>query len=138
VLRSFDNYLHLLRRELSVEDPWDTAKHYADKLNAVPRIGTDNPPLSGKEKDDIQKKLDEIKRLLLDHAKNDERKEQYVQDQFRVLNNAITTFGKKDYLMLVYSVVIGVAITIGVPPGLGTQIVQMLHGLLSLLPQLIA
>ena len=53
VLRTFDNYLDILQRELSVVDPWENAKKYADKLHAVPQTSVHNLPLSGKEKDDI-------------------------------------------------------------------------------------
>jgi hypothetical protein len=138
VLRTFPNYLGVLRRELSVADPWDNAKKYADKLHAVPQTGDGNLPLSGREKDDVQKTLEEIKHLLLDHVKNDEKKRRYVADQFRMLHDAVTKFGKKDYLMLVYTAVIGMATTIGVPPGVGAQIWQMLNELLSHIPRLIA
>jgi hypothetical protein len=137
VLRTFDNYLPVLRRELSVADPWENAKKYADKLHAVPQTGAGNLPLSGKEKDDIQKTLEEMKHLLLDHVKNDEKKQQYLTDQFRMVHDAVTKFGKKDYLMLVYTAVIGMATTIGVPPDVGTQILQMLNGLVSHIPRLI-
>jgi hypothetical protein len=103
VLRTFDNYLDILQRELSVVDPWENAKKYADKLHAVPQTSVHNLPLSGKEKDDIQKTLGEIKHLLLGHVKNDEKKQQYLTDQFGMLHDAVTKFGKKDYLMLVCS-----------------------------------
>ena len=120
VLHTFGNYLRVLRRELSVADPWETAKKYADRLDAVPQTDAGNSPLSGKEKEDVQKALDEIKNLLLDHVKSDERKQQYLSDQFRMLHDAVTKFGKKDYLMLVYTAVIGMASTIGIPRRLNT------------------
>ena len=138
VLRTFDNYLRILRHELSVVDPWDKAKSYVEKLEAVPQTDSDNSALSKKEKEDIQKTLEDIKGLLLDHVKNDERKKQYLGEQFRLLHDAVTKFGKKDYLMLVYTAVIGMATTIGVPPDVGTQIWQMLDGLVSHIPRLIA
>jgi hypothetical protein len=137
VLRTFEKYLHVLRRELSVRDPWESAKEYADKLQAVPQTGGGNRPFTGKEKDDIQKTLEDIKHLLLDQVKNDEKKQQYLTDQFSMLHDAVTKFGKKDYLMLVYTAIIGMATTIGVPPDVGTQIWQMLIGLLSHVPRLI-
>jgi hypothetical protein len=137
VLPTFDNYLHVLRRELSVADPWENAKKYADKLHGVPQTGAGKIPLSGKEKDDILKTLEEIKHLLLDHVKNDEKKQQYLTDQFRMLHDAVTKFGKKDYLMLVYTAIIGMATTVGVPPDMGSQILQMLNGLVSHIPRLI-
>jgi hypothetical protein len=123
---------------LSVADPWENAKRYADKLHAVPQTGDDNVPFTGEEKDDVEKTLEEIKHLLLDHAKNDDKKQEYLRDQFRMLHEAVTKFGKKDYLMLVYTAVIGMATTIGVPPDVGTQIWHMLNGLLSHIPRLIA
>lgn len=138
VVRTFQNYLGILRRELSVADPWDNAKKYADKLHGVPQTGDGKLPLSGKEKDDVQNALDEIKQLLLEHVKNDEKKQQYLADQFRMLRDAVTKFGKKDYLMLVYTAVIGMATTIGVPPGVGAQIWQILNALVSHIPRLIA
>ena len=138
VLLTFENYLHVLRRELSVTDPWENAKEYADKLQAVPQTSGGNRPFTGREKDDIQKRLEDIKQLLLDQVKNDKKKQQYLTDQFSMLHDAVTKFGKKDYLMLVYTAVIGVATTIGVPPDVGTQIWQMLNGLLSHIPRLIA
>ena len=138
VLHKFANYLQVLRYELSVVDPWDRAKSYADKLGSVPETDSGNSALSNKEKEDIQKTLEEIRGLLLDHVKDDQRKRQYVAEQFRVLQDAVTKFGKKDYLMLVYTAVIGMATTIGVPPDVGTQIWQMLNGLVSHIPRLIA
>ena len=136
VLRAFEGYLILLRRELSVVDPWENAKKYADELHAVPQTTADDLPLSGREKDNIQETLEEIKHLLLDHVKNDEKKQQYLADQFRMLHDAVTKFGKKDYLMLVYTAIIGMAATIGVPPDMGSRISQMLNGLLSHMPRL--
>jgi len=138
VLLKFEYYLHVLRRELSVTDPWENAKEYADKLQAVPQTSAGKRPFTGKEKDDIQKTLEDIKQLLLDQVTNDEKKQQYLTDQFIVLHDAVTKFGKKDYLMLVYTAVIGMATTIGVPPDVGMQIWQMLNGLLSHVPRLIA
>jgi hypothetical protein len=138
VLAKFEYYLIVLRRELSVTDPWENAKEYADKLQAVPQTGAGNRPFTGKEKDDVQKTLKDIKQLLLDEVKNDEKKQQYLTDQFSMLNDAVTKFGKKDYLMLVYTAVIGMATTVGVSPGVGTQIWQMLNGLLSHVPRLIS
>ena len=138
VLREFKQYLDILRYELSVTDPWENAKDYADKLQTVPETSADNYPFTGKEKDDIEKRLEDIKHLLLDQVKNDKRKQQYLTDQFKMLHDAVTKFGKKDYLMLVYTAVIGMATTIGVPPGVGAQIWQMLNGLLSHIPRLIA
>jgi hypothetical protein len=119
-------------------DPWENAKKYADDLHGVPQTTADNLPLSGKEKDNIQKTLEEIKHLLLDHVKNDEKGQQYLTEQFRILHDAVTKFGKKDYLMLVYTAIIGIGTTIGVPPDMGSQILQMLNGLVSHVPRLIA
>jgi hypothetical protein len=138
VLGSFQIFLDVLRRELSVADPWENAKEYAQKLQDVPKTGAGNDSFTEKEKNDIQKKLEDIKHLLLDHVKDDKKKQRYLRDQFRMLHDAITKFGKKDYLMLVYTAVIGMATTIGVPPGVGMQIWQMLNGLLSHIPRLIA
>ena len=138
VLGIFESYLVLLRRELSVVDPWENAKKYADELHGVPQTTADDLPLSGKEKANIQKTLEEIKHLLLDHVKNDDKKQQYLTEQFRILHDAVTKFGKKDYLMLVYTAIIGMATSTRVPPDLGSQIWQMLNGLVSHVPRLIA
>ena len=138
VLDTFAKYLQVLRYELSVVDPWDLAKSYADKLGAIPETGSGNKALSNKEKKDIQKTLEDIKALLLDHVRGDQSKSQYITQQFKVLEDAATKVGKKDYLMLVYSAVIGMATIIGVPSDAGAQILQLLNGLVSHIPRLIA
>ena len=138
VLSTFEAYLDILGRELSVTDPWKNAKEYADKIQAVPQAGGGNGAFTEKEKKEIQNTLHDIKRLLLQQVKNDEKKQRYLTDQFTMLHDAVTKFGKKDYLMLVYTAVIGMATTIGVPPDVGMRILEMLNGLLSHVPRLIA
>ena len=123
---------------MEAADPWEKAKNYAEKLHAIPQTDSSEDGFTENENNDIQKTLEEIKNLLLEHVKNDERKKEYVTEQFRILHDAATKFGKKDYLMLAYTAVIGMATTIGVPPDVGTQIWQMLIGFVPHIPRLIA
>ena len=103
----------------------------------MPQTKSGDTPRSGKLKECILKKWETTETVLLDHVKNDKRRHQWVADQFKTLQAGVTKFGKKDYLNLVYNAVIGMAITIVVPPDTGIQIIQMLHELLSHAPQLL-
>src|SRR5262249_51793254 len=79
VLGLFEKYLKDLRFETSIVDPWANAKDYADKLvETIPKTDSQNVALTGEEKENIQRTLEDIKRLLVGHIKDDKKKQQFL------------------------------------------------------------
>jgi hypothetical protein len=138
VSMAFGTYLSFLRREMEAVDPWASAEKFSKKVQTLPSVADENAPITASERTKIQGTLDEIRQTLLEHVGQSEKKQTYVKEQFAVLHDAIGKFGKKDYLMLVYTTVIGVATTVGVSPDLGSQIIGLLNSLLSHLPKMLA
>jgi len=72
------------------------------------------------------KALTGIQATLLGYAAESEEKQEFVRQQFKILRDAATKFGRKDYLMLVYTTIIGVATAFGVPSHLWVELLQPL------------
>jgi hypothetical protein len=126
VCYAFVQYLSFLERETSIADPWAAAEEFSKNVGSLPNTAAENTPISQLERKAIFEALGNIQGTLLEYTKDSAAKMAFVVQQMSVLKDAATKFGRKDYLMLLYSTVIGVAISVGVPPHVGTEILQTL------------
>jgi hypothetical protein len=138
VCYKFAEYLAFLQREVGAVDPWKDAENFSDTLRSLPETALPNTPIGEAEQEAIRSALERIETKLLEHVGKDAEKEAFVKRQFRLLNEAVSKFGRKDYLMLLYTAVIGIATTIRVPPQIGMQILEMLRQLVEHTPKLLA
>jgi radical SAM superfamily enzyme len=135
---AFDNWLGFLEKELQIGDPWKNLKKFSAQVESMPATQENKAPASQSEQAVIHATLDEIKQLLLKQVADDQKKKQYLDERFQVLTDAATGFSKRDYLMLVYEAVIGIAVNIGTRPDVLSKIGTLLHELLAKLPQILA
>jgi hypothetical protein len=126
VVYAFVQYLSFLRRELSTIDPWADVEKFSNALNLLPTTVEPNASTSEVERRAIWKALTAIQATLLIHAGESREKQEFIKQHFEILENAATKFGRKDYLMLVYTTIIGVAATLGVPSHLWAPLLQPL------------
>jgi hypothetical protein len=126
VCHAFAQYLSFLNREITTSDPWDNAEKFSSTLRSLPETAEPNAPVSELERKAIWKALGTIQATLLEHVGESEQKIDFVEQHFAVLKDAVTKFGRKDYMMLLYTTIIGIATTIGVPSYLWGEILQPL------------
>lgn len=138
VSMAFDSWLGFLEKELKIGDPWKSLKKFSAQVESMPATQKNKGPASKSDIAVIQTTLDEIKQLLLKQVADDEKKKQYLDERFQVLTDAATRFSKRDYLMLIYEVAIGIAVNIGTRPDVISQITTLLHGLLAKIPHILA
>lgn len=145
VTSAFERYLGYLWRELSTSDPWADSKEFNAAVHTLPSTSTSNDPISPEEREKIVETLGRIETALLEHVakteKRDEvraKKEQFIADNLSAIHTALTTFGKKDFLNLAYSGIIGVATAVGVSPSTGVQVLHLLQQLSSHILPLLA
>jgi len=68
---------------------------------------------------------------LLVHVGQSTERQEFVEQQFKILQDAATKFGRKDYLMLLYTTIIGIATTVRIPSHFLAQILQPLTELVG-------
>jgi hypothetical protein len=107
-------------------DPWAEAEGFSKTLNFLPTTVEAHAFTSEVERRAIWKALIAIQATLLIHAGESREKQEFVKQHFEILENAATKFGRKDYLMLVYTTIIGIATTLGVPSHLWVKLLQPL------------
>ncbi len=136
VCYTFAQYLGFLTREITTDDPWADAKKFSDTLRALPETGEATSLISESEREAIWKALSSIQATLLEHVADSTERAEFVEQQFEILKDAATKFGRKDYLLLIYTAIIGIATTIGIPPHAGVEILHALKGLIGNFPRL--
>jgi hypothetical protein len=136
VCYTFAQYLGYLVREVTTEDPWADAKKFSEILRALPETAEATTLISEVEREAIWKALSGIQARLLEHVADSTEKAEFVEEQFEILKDAATKFGRKDYLLLIYTAIIGIATTIGIPPHVGVEILHALKALIGNFPRL--
>jgi hypothetical protein len=136
VCYTFAQYLGYLVREVTTEDPWADAKKFSETLRALPETAEATTLISEVEREAIWKALSGIQATLLEHVADSTEKAEFVEEQFEILKDAATKFGRKDYLLLIYTAIIGIATTIGIPPHVGVEILHALKALIGNFPRL--
>ena len=131
VCDAFAEYLSFLRRELTTFDPWEDTEQFSDTLKSLPQIAQPNATVSEDERRAIWKALSAIQATLLVHVGQSTERQEFVEQQFKILQDAATKFGRKDYLMLLYTTIIGIATTVRIPSHFLAQILQPLTELVG-------
>ncbi|MGC3990206.1 MAG: hypothetical protein QM796_11090 [Chthoniobacteraceae bacterium] len=125
------SFLHYFNREIKTINPWETAKAFANKVHLLPKYANDDAPISSEEREAIWKALGAIQATLLEHVGKSAEKADFIVSQIQLLKDASEKFGKKDYLMLLYSALIGITTTVSVPPETGMLILATLNAVFS-------
>jgi len=115
VCDAFAEYLSFLRRELTTFDPSEDTEQFSDTLKSLPQIAQPNATVSEDERRAIWKGLSAIQATLLVHVGQSTERQEFVEQQFKILQDAATKLGRKDYLMLLYTTIIGIATTVRIP-----------------------
>jgi hypothetical protein len=126
VCYAFVKYLSFLRREINTSDPWGDADTFSDTLKSLPHTADANAPVSELERKAIWKALGIIQGTLLEHVRGSEEKAEFIGQHFKALHEAATKLGRKDYLMLLYTTIIGIATTMGVSSHSWAELLQPL------------
>jgi hypothetical protein len=137
VCYTFAKYLGFLTREITTDDPWADAKKFSETIRALPETAEATSPISRLEREAIWKALSGIQATLLEHVADSAEKAEFVEEQFEILKDAAAKFGRKDYLLLIYTAIIGIATTISVPPQVGIEILHALKALIGNFPRLV-
>jgi hypothetical protein len=116
LFQKFNQWVFLIKRELKTTNPWVEAKNFGELVFTITKSNSSDMPITKTEREAIWRALTAIQETLLEHVKGDEEKGRYVLDEIRILKLAIEHFGKKDYLMLLYTTIIGISTTLGVTP----------------------
>jgi Asp-tRNA(Asn)/Glu-tRNA(Gln) amidotransferase B subunit len=130
VYHNFASYLSYLRREITSTDPWALAFEFAEIVEAIPEKQKEDKKKAKEmvtpvERDSIWKALGIIQETLLNQI-DDKQRRQYIIDEITVLKECANHFGRKDYLMLLYSGIVGVITTASVSPETGTAVMHLL------------
>jgi hypothetical protein len=136
VCHTFAQYLGFLAREIAIDDPWKDAEKFSEGLKALPETVEARTPMGKVEREAVWKALGGIQATLLEHVADSGERARFVEEQFEILKDAATKFGRKDYLLLIYTAIIGIATTIGVPPHAGVEILHALKALIGSFPRL--
>jgi len=126
VCYTFVQYLSFLQREITTSDPWQYADRFSRTLKSLPQTADPNTPVGEVERKAVWNALGTIQATLLEYVRGSEEKSAFVEQHFNALHDAATKFGRKDYLMLLYTTIIGVATAMGVPSHLWAELLQPL------------
>src|SRR6266446_6575768 len=126
VCYTFVQYLSFLQREITTSDPWQDADRFSHTLKSLPQTADPNTPVDELERKAIWKALGTIQATFLEYVRGSDEKAAFVEQHFEALHDAATKFGRKDYLMLLYTTIIGVATAMGVPSHMWAGLLQPL------------
>ncbi len=123
-IAKFDTWLQTLRHEVDAPDLWAIAEQ-GKALSEAASQDTENLPFTPSEIKKVNEKLDELKQLLLGGQQFQEREAAIIDNQFRYLKEASERLGRKDWLTILYGVLIPLAIQIALPPERANSLIQM-------------
>jgi hypothetical protein len=112
-LNMFGNWLSYLRRETESPDLWGAISNEARILESAASSDTSNAPFSAQEKEYILTGLNEIKQYLLTAHKPDP---ELVESRLNYLAESSNHLGRKDWLNVLISVLVGIVISAALPP----------------------
>jgi len=114
--RSIRLWLHRLRQEVDAPDLWASIGQEKALSTAASSADIDNRTFTADEQKLIARKLDEIKASLLEGQQFAADQAEFVEREFTYLKDASKRFGRKDWLRLLLSVLIGQAINLALDP----------------------
>ena len=107
------HWLTYLRREIQSPDLWGAISKEAQILESAASSDTSNAPFTAEEKTYIVQGINEIKQYLLTAHKLDP---ELVESRLNYLVESSERVGRKDWINLLISVLIGIVINAALPP----------------------
>jgi len=107
------SWLYYLRREIETPDLWASISEEAKILEAAAEGNTENSFFTEDEKRYVLSGVEEIKQYLLSAHKLDP---ELIESRLKYLANASERLGRKDWINLLISVLIGIVIAAALPP----------------------
>lgn len=108
----FKAWLSYLRREVESPDLWSAISQETELVEAA-SSDESNTPFNAQEKDYILSGINEIKQYLLTAHKLDP---QLVESRLKYLAEASDRVGRKDWINLLLSVLVGIVVQAALPP----------------------
>jgi len=115
-LTLFRSWLQNLKIEVEEPDLWATIGQEKALSTAASFANVDNLPFTAADQNLIAAKLDEIKAYLLEGQQFAAEQAQFIEQEFAYLKDASKKFGRKDWLRVLLSVLIGQAINLALDP----------------------
>lgn len=109
---AFQNWLTYLRREVSQPDLWAQARDERLLLDVAASDEQENTPFSSDERRAIRDALRQVQAFLLEHHAVTQDKIDFVSRQIVYLEEASERMGRKDWLNVVFSTLLGIAATL--------------------------
>jgi hypothetical protein len=107
------SWLSYVRRETESPDLWGAISKEAQLLESAASAGTSNAPFTTEEKAYIVQGINEIKQYLLTAHKLDP---ELVESRLNYLVESSERVGRKDWINLLISVLVGIVINAALPP----------------------
>jgi len=109
----FRDWLTYVRRETESPDLWRAISKEAEVLESAASAGASNALFTAEEKDYIVEGINEIKQYLLTAHKLDP---ELVESRLNYLIESSERVGRKDWINLLISVLVGIVISAALPP----------------------
>lgn len=109
----FTHWLDYLKREIEAPDYWSSISQEARVLEAATSTDTVNTPFTAQEKVYIISGLSEIRQFLLSSHKLDP---ELIEARLNYLVEASERVGRKDWINLLISVLVGIVVSAALPP----------------------
>jgi hypothetical protein len=127
-------WLHWLKREIESPDLWGSIARGAEIAEAAASNDTENISFNENEKQYIATGINEIKEYLLKAHDLSERNATLVAQRLDYLIEASNRVGRKDWINLLLSVLVGIVISAALPPDSARELFsfagQVLHQIL--------
>ena len=105
-----------LKIEVDAPDLWASMARETALPKAASSATLDNRLFTPAEQSRIGTKLDEIKEFLLKGQQFDAKEAEFVQQEFAYLRGSATRFGRKDWLRVLFGVLVGQAFSLALTP----------------------
>jgi hypothetical protein len=115
VMQFASQWLGFVAREVADPDLWGSLASEANLLRSTGDQESDNSTFSASERENIAKGLGEIKEYLLSMQNWTEEKQKIIEARFAYLEDASSRLGRKDWLGILISTLISVAIQVSLP-----------------------
>lgn len=113
--RYLDEWLQAVRHEDEAPDLWNVVQGERALADAAAET-TDNAPFTPQERTEISKRLEEIREYLVEARQIEARQAAIVNGQLAYLRSAADRVGRKDWLNIALSVLVGITLYLALPP----------------------
>lgn len=122
-------WLHRLKKEVEAPDLWAAVGNERALSGAV-SSPLENRPFTDAEQSQIRAALDELKRYLVTTQSLQDEQLKSVEQQLRYLEESSRRLGRKDWVNILFSTLISLALTLALPPERANGLLQLAGNLL--------